>query len=143
MTKSTLRVLAGATAFEHLQQHGLRQQDIHLVLGASGGPKWFCLFGLDQYLFGEFFKDRSTPLSLVGSSAGAWRFACVTHECTGTDYRITEALRPFLQAAIRGHLRKLCIEFSYLVFQPIHSTGAANHVVKLRQVIPRVRYQAG
>ncbi|MBU1619795.1 MAG: patatin-like phospholipase family protein [Gammaproteobacteria bacterium] len=80
MTKSTLRVLAGATAFEHLQQHGLRQQDIHLVLGASGGPKWFCLFGLDQYLFGEFFKERSTPLSLVGSSAGAWRFACVTQQ---------------------------------------------------------------
>ncbi|MGY5797036.1 patatin-like phospholipase family protein [Rheinheimera faecalis] len=80
MTKSTLRVLAGATAFEHLQQHGLRQQDINLVLGASGGPKWFCLFGLDQYLFGEFFKDRSTPLSLVGSSAGAWRFACVTQQ---------------------------------------------------------------
>lgn len=78
MTKSALRVLAGATAFEHLQQHGLRQQDIALVLGASGGPKWFCLFGLDQYLFGEFFKDRTTPLSLVGSSAGAWRFACVT-----------------------------------------------------------------
>lgn len=77
---STLRVLAGATAFEHLQQHGLRQQDIHLVLGASGGPKWFCLFGLDQYLFGEFFKDRSTPLSLVGSSAGAWRFACVAQQ---------------------------------------------------------------
>lgn len=70
--------MAGATAFQHLQQHGLRQQDIGLVLGASGGPKWFCLFGLDQYLFSEFFKDRTTALSLVGSSAGAWRFACVT-----------------------------------------------------------------
>ncbi|KKL00492.1 patatin-like phospholipase family protein [Rheinheimera mesophila] len=80
MTKSALRVLAGATAFAHLQQHGLRQQDIDLVLGASGGPKWFCLFGLDQYLFGEFFKDRTSPLSLVGSSAGAWRFACVTQQ---------------------------------------------------------------
>lgn len=80
MTQSTLRVLAGATAFEHVQQYGLRQQDIDLVLGASGGPKWFCLFGLDQYLFGEFFKDRTTALSLVGSSAGAWRFACVTQQ---------------------------------------------------------------
>jgi len=80
VTTSTLRVLAGATAYGHLQQHGLRQQDISLVLGASGGPKWFCLYGLDQYLFGEFFKDRTTPLSLVGSSAGAWRFACVTQQ---------------------------------------------------------------
>ncbi|GAA0673144.1 patatin-like phospholipase family protein [Rheinheimera tangshanensis] len=80
MTQSTLRVLAGATAFEHVQQYGLRQQDIDLVVGASGGPKWFCLFGLDQYLFGEFFKDRTSALSLVGSSAGAWRFACVTQQ---------------------------------------------------------------
>jgi len=80
VTQSTLRVLAGATAFEHVQQYGLRQQDIDLVVGASGGPKWFCLFGLDQYLFGEFFKDRTSALSLVGSSAGAWRFACVTQQ---------------------------------------------------------------
>jgi hypothetical protein len=80
VTASALRVLAGATAYEHLKQYGLRQQDISLVLGASGGPKWFCLFGLDQYLFAEFFKDRTTVLSLVGSSAGAWRFACVTQQ---------------------------------------------------------------
>ncbi len=80
VSTSSLRVLAGATAFAHLQRHGLRQQDIDLVLGASGGPKWFCLYGLDQYLFGEFFHGRNTALSLVGSSAGAWRFACVTQE---------------------------------------------------------------
>ena len=45
-------------------------------LGASGGPKWFTLFGLDKYLFGEFFKDRTIPLNLLGSSAGAFRAAC-------------------------------------------------------------------
>ncbi|MBP8227616.1 MAG: patatin-like phospholipase family protein [Pararheinheimera sp.] len=92
MTQSTLRVLAGATAFEHVQQYGLRQQDIDLVVGASGGPKWFCLFGLDQYLFGEFFKDRTSALSLVGSSAGAWRFACVTqHNPAAATERFAKA----------------------------------------------------
>ncbi len=97
MTQSTLRVLAGATAFEHVQQYGLRQQDIDLVVGASGGPKWFCLFGLDQYLFGEFFKDRTSALSLVGSSAGAWRFACVTqHNPAAATERFAKAYSSYV-----------------------------------------------
>lgn len=46
------------------------------MVGASGGPKWLALAKLDEYLFGEFFAGRQTPLDLLGSSAGAWRFAC-------------------------------------------------------------------
>lgn len=76
MTVSVLRVMAGPTALAHIRQHGLNQADVAVMVGASGGPKWFSLFGLDQYLFGEFFAGRSTPLHILGSSAGAWRFAC-------------------------------------------------------------------
>ena len=50
------------------------------MVGASGGPKWFSLFGLDQYLFGEFFQQRTSPLHILGSSAGAWRFACFAQQ---------------------------------------------------------------
>ncbi len=71
-----LQLIAGPRARQHLLDHGLRQQDFSVIVGASGGPKWMALFGLDQYLLGEFFKDRSTPLDMIGSSAGAWRFAC-------------------------------------------------------------------
>jgi len=45
-------------------------------VGASGGPKWFVLAGLDRVIFPEFFKGRQTPIETLGSSAGAWRFAC-------------------------------------------------------------------
>ena len=76
MTVSVLRVMAGPTALAHIRQHGMNQADVAVMVGASGGPKWFSLFGLDQYLFGEFFAGRSTPLHILGSSAGAWRFAC-------------------------------------------------------------------
>ena len=76
MTGSVIRVLAGPTALNHIRQYGLNQADITVMVGASGGPKWFSLFGLDQYLFGEFFAGRSTPLHILGSSAGAWRSAC-------------------------------------------------------------------
>ena len=80
MTKRKLRVLAGPAAYRHIQENGLQQQDISAMLGASGGPKWFILSKLDQYLSGQFFSDRTTPLYLLGSSAGAWRFACYAQE---------------------------------------------------------------
>lgn len=70
-----LTIKAGRTAWLHIQEHGLRAKDVRLLLGASGGPKWFVLQGLDRYLFGHFFNDLDQPLDLLGTSAGAWRFA--------------------------------------------------------------------
>ncbi|UJX27720.1 MULTISPECIES: patatin-like phospholipase family protein [unclassified Pseudoalteromonas] len=69
-------IYAGPTAAKVIQEQGLSADLFNTFLGPSGGPKWFTLFGLDKYLFGEFFKDRSTPLNLLGSSAGAFRSAC-------------------------------------------------------------------
>jgi len=60
-----------------LQEEGLNASQLRALLGASGGPKWFVLYGLDCYLFGEFFRDRSEPLHTLGSSAGAWRMCCL------------------------------------------------------------------
>lgn len=70
-----IEVKAGHTAFEHIQNNGLTVEDIKLLLGASGGPKWFVLQGLDNFLFSEWFASRKTPMNLMGTSAGAWRFA--------------------------------------------------------------------
>lgn len=75
-----LHVRAGALARQHLLDGPLRQQDVQLMLGASGGPKWLALYALDRYLFGEFFRQRQTPLQVLGSSAGAWRFACFAQD---------------------------------------------------------------
>lgn len=73
---SALQLHAGPTALKHIQTHGLNADDFTVMVGASGGPKWFSLFGLDKYVFGEFFKDRTRPLQTLGTSAGAWRMAC-------------------------------------------------------------------
>lgn len=73
---SSLRVLAGAHALPIIQTEGLLHQQFDTLIGASGGPKWFVLYGLDQYLLTEFFKGRQEPVHLLGSSAGAWRFGC-------------------------------------------------------------------
>ncbi|KXI28792.1 patatin-like phospholipase family protein [Paraglaciecola hydrolytica] len=71
-----LEIYAGENAIKTLEQDGLNSDVFSSFLGASGGPKWFSLFGLDKYLFGEFFKHRTQPLALIGSSAGAFRAAC-------------------------------------------------------------------
>lgn len=77
---SSIRVLAGANAYQQLQQHGFTHHLFDTMIGASGGPKWFVLFGLDQYLLTDFFKDRTEPVHLLGSSAGAWRFGCYSQQ---------------------------------------------------------------
>lgn len=71
-----LDIYAGENALKTIQEHGFKQELFTNFLGASGGPKWFTLFGLDKYLFGDFFQHRRTELNLVGSSAGAFRAAC-------------------------------------------------------------------
>ena len=73
-----LEIYAGKNALKTIQEQGFKQELFTNFLGASGGPKWFTLFGLDKYLFGNFFKGRDTELNLIGSSAGAFRAACLT-----------------------------------------------------------------
>ncbi|HEX6750830.1 MAG TPA: hypothetical protein VF092_26320 [Longimicrobium sp.] len=74
----SLALLAGPDAMAILRERGLRAEDVDIVPGASGGPKWLVLEGLDRFLFGEFLQQpRERPLHLVGSSIGSWRMACL------------------------------------------------------------------
>lgn len=72
-----LQLYAGPTALKQIQREGLQADRFTTIVGASGGPKWFVLYGLDRYLFGEFFANRTVPLVTLGSSAGAWRLSCL------------------------------------------------------------------
>jgi hypothetical protein len=71
-----LDVYAGKNALTRIKQEGFSADLFDYMLGASGGPKWFVLAGLDRYIFPEFFAGRTRPLNIIGSSAGAFRFAC-------------------------------------------------------------------
>ena len=73
---SPLRIIAGPKARARLQAQGFQQELFQVLMAASGGPKWFILYGLDCYLFGEFFKHRQQPIHTLGSSAGAWQMSC-------------------------------------------------------------------
>ena len=86
-----LTLRAGPDAIHLLRERGLRAEDVDIVPGASGGPKWLALAGLDRFLFGQFFATpRDRPMHVVGSSIGSWRMACL-------------AQRDPLTALERGH----------------------------------------
>ncbi|MFD2166682.1 patatin-like phospholipase family protein [Thalassotalea euphylliae] len=71
-----IEIYAGNTALNTIKEKGFSQELFTGFIGASGGPKWFTLFGLDKYLFGQFFHKRTEALNIVGSSAGAFRASC-------------------------------------------------------------------
>ncbi len=74
----SLDLRAGPEALRLLRERGLRAEDVDVIPGASGGPKWLVLAGLDRYLFGDFLRaPRTRPLHAVGSSIGSWRLACL------------------------------------------------------------------
>jgi hypothetical protein len=76
-TRHSFTLRAGAAAMRILRERGLRPQDIRMIAGAAGGPKWLVLSGLDRLIFGSWFQARTAPLFLVGASIGAWRFAAL------------------------------------------------------------------
>ena len=45
-----LNVYAGNAALNQIKDNGFSPDLFGNLLGASGGPKWFTLFGLDKYV---------------------------------------------------------------------------------------------
>ncbi|MFT5521240.1 MAG: hypothetical protein ACI9IA_001841 [Enterobacterales bacterium] len=71
-----LEIYAGKSALKTIEKNGFTPDLFSSFLGASGGPKWFTLYDLDKYIFGDFFNNREQSLNLIGSSVGAFRNAC-------------------------------------------------------------------
>ena len=122
---SSLAIYAGPSAFQRIIEEGFDSKHFNVMVGASGGPKWFVLFGLDRYLFGNFFADRNEPLHTIGSSVGAWRMCCLAakdpvscverlaHYYCHEDYsgmssvkEITLSARIMLDKILTGDVRK-------------------------------------
>lgn len=73
-----LEFRAGRKAYELIRDGGLDSDQVRVIPGAAGGPKWFVLRHLDQAIFGSWLRERANPIFLLGSSIGSWRFAAVT-----------------------------------------------------------------
>ena len=70
-----IEIFAGNKAAEIIHEKGLDKDDIKAIVGASGGPKFLVLAGIDRILLNTWFNKRSDILIFLGSSIGAWRGA--------------------------------------------------------------------
>ena len=67
---------AGAEAYDSIRRDGFSPERLGTLVGASGGAKWLVLSQLDRVIAGSLLPRLSGPVHLVGTSIGAWRFAC-------------------------------------------------------------------
>jgi len=72
-----LSIHLGREAARRIGREGWSADLFSLLLGASGGPKWFILAHLDRLLFADFLQRGERPLSALGSSIGSWRHMCL------------------------------------------------------------------
>ena len=73
---NVLSLHAGRRALSVIRERGLSPELFSTWLGASGGPKWLMLYGLDRVLARRMLPTAART-ALVGSSIGSWRHACL------------------------------------------------------------------
>ena len=98
-----LEIRAGRVA-RSLLERGWDWNLFDVVLGASAGPRWLALSGLDPVLFQHLGQGRTRPLHLLGSSSGAWRFLAY---CQADPARALSRLEEAYIEADWNHKRSL------------------------------------
>lgn len=73
---TSLTFKAGEGALRSIRNNGFDISSIGTIAGASGGAKWLVLSQLDRVILKTIVPDLCEPVHLLGSSVGAWRFAC-------------------------------------------------------------------
>ena len=76
--QSALSVYMGSEAAKTISERGWQSAPFSTLIGASGGPKWLILSELDKVLGQALLLGRSEPMTLLGSSIGTWRHACLS-----------------------------------------------------------------
>ncbi len=99
MPDAPLDILAGPDALVELRERGLDPARVRALIGASGGPKWLVLHGLDRALFPWLLAGARGPIHAVASSIGSWRFASL---CTRAPL---DALARFADAYVEQRYR--------------------------------------
>lgn len=70
-----IRIKAGSRIYKIIKDGGFNFDSISTYFGPAVGPRWLIASGFDLALLKGGFLGRSSVVNLVGSSAGAFRFA--------------------------------------------------------------------
>lgn len=72
---SRIRIKAGPKIYQIIKDGGFNFDSVSTYFGPAVGPRWLVASGFDLTLLSGGFLGRVKPVQLVGSSAGAFRFA--------------------------------------------------------------------
>jgi hypothetical protein len=139
-----LTVLAGPDALRTLREEGLRAESVRALVGASGGPKWLVLHGLDRALFPWLLAGARAKVHAVASSIGGFRFACLaSRDPVAALSRFAEAY-PEQRYGPRPSAAEVSREGEKILDALLGEDGIApllsHDVVKLHVVTARMRH---
>lgn len=80
MKTQNLVFRAGPGAIDIVRRNGFSPELIGTIAGASGGAKWLVLSQMDRVILESIVPRLAGPVHLIGTSIGAWRFACYAQE---------------------------------------------------------------
>lgn len=83
----SLRIKAGRKAYRLIKDGGFHFDRVAGYFGPAAGPRWLVASGFDLALLQQAVLGRSRPVSLIGASAGAWRFAAWVQPEPEKSYR--------------------------------------------------------
>ncbi len=72
---SRIRIKAGKKIYQIIKDGGFNFDSVSTYFGPAVGPRWLIASGFDLTLLKKALLGRKRPVQLVGSSAGAFRFA--------------------------------------------------------------------
>lgn len=84
---SRIRIKAGRRAYEIIKDGGFNYDYISTYFGPAAGPRWLVASGFDLTLLNNDLLGRNRTVHLIGSSAGAWRFAAWLQPDAASCYR--------------------------------------------------------
>ena len=101
-----LSIYMGRKATDTIGEQGWHAAPFRTLIGASGGPKWLILSELDQVL-SQLLIDGVQPLTMLGSSIGTWRHACLSTTNPGAAIkRLQQAYCTRLTAVQNPHQKR-------------------------------------
>lgn len=127
-----LQFKAGPAAYADIRKRGFSPERIGTIAGASGGAKWLVLSQVDRVIIERLLPQLSGPVHLVGSSIGAWRFACYSQQSP------LDAIERFESAYVEQRYsvkpdRNEISDKSREILQTLLGAGGAAEIVNHRQ----------
>jgi len=83
----SIRIKAGKKAYEVIQDGGFHLGHITTYFAPATGPRWLVATGFDLALLKDNLLGGPKTVTLIGSSAGAWRFAAWVQPEPEKSYR--------------------------------------------------------